>query len=80
MRFLSLLERTEATGLIREAVAERLGINARVEALGAALPGGRRRVGRLARSSPQRALEGELERIRSLSRDANSDFTAKDFH
>lgn len=33
MRFLSLLERTEATGLIREAVAERLGINARVDAL-----------------------------------------------
>jgi transposase len=84
MRFLSLLDRTEAKELTQEAASETLGISVqtfqrwavRFDAEGCDGLADRR----LGRRSPKRAPALELERMLGLFRDKYADFTVKYFH
>lgn len=84
MRFLGLLERTEAKELTQDEAAEILGISVRsyqrwrdryVAEGEAGLMDGR-----LHRPSPRRASAAELARMLGLYRDQYADFTVKHFH
>src|SRR6202007_3322235 len=84
MRFLDLLDRTEAKQLTQEAASEVLGISVRTFQRWAERYEAEGDDGlidrRMGRRSPRRAPEEELERMLGLFRDKYADFTVKHFH